>query len=54
MTEDDTEEKPERYLHEPIVLKFGGQFPWGDSDVLEVGSLDQHDLLTLRLERVKR
>jgi uncharacterized repeat protein (TIGR04076 family) len=36
------------------VLQFGGQFPWGDPDVLEIGCPDQHNLLTLRLERVRK
>jgi uncharacterized repeat protein (TIGR04076 family) len=35
------------------VMQFGGKYPWGDPDVLEIECPDRHNLLTIRLERVK-
>ena len=36
------------------TLQFGGNYPWGDPDVLELECPDRYNLLTLRLERKKR
>ncbi len=36
------------------VMQFGGNYPWGDPDVLEVECPDRYNVLTLRLERSKR
>jgi len=36
------------------TLQFGGKFPWGDPDVLELECPDRFNLLTLRLERKPR
>ncbi len=36
------------------VMQFGGQYPWGDPNVIELECPDRYNLLTLRLERVNR
>jgi uncharacterized repeat protein (TIGR04076 family) len=36
------------------VMQFGGRYPWGDPDVIELGCPDRTNILSLRLERVKR
>lgn len=36
------------------VMQFGGAFPWGDPNVLEMECPDRHNVLTIRLERIKR
>ncbi len=35
------------------VLQFGGKYPWGDPDVVELECPDRENVLALRLERVK-
>lgn len=36
------------------VMQFGGNYPWGDPDSIELECPDRYNLLTLRLERVSR
>lgn len=36
------------------VMQFGGNYPWGDSNSLEMECPDRYNLLTLRLEKVNR
>ncbi len=35
------------------VMQFGGKYPWGDPDIMEIGCPDRHNLLTMRVEKVK-
>jgi len=36
------------------VMQFGGQYPWGNPDVMDLECPDRYNILTLRLERRKR
>ncbi len=36
-----------------IMLQFGGQYPWGDPDVMTVECRDRRNLVTLELRREK-
>lgn len=36
------------------TFQFGGSLPWWGGDTIELQCPDSHNLLTLRLERVKR
>lgn len=36
------------------VLQFGGDYPWGNPGVIELECPDRGNLLSIRLERVKR
>ena len=36
------------------VMQFGGKYPWGDPNAIEMECPDRYNLLTLRLEGVNR
>ncbi len=36
-----------------VMLQFGGSFPWGDQDVLELECMDRTNAVTLELRREK-
>lgn len=36
------------------TLQFGGTYPWGDPDTVEVECPDRYNVLKAKLERVKR
>lgn len=35
------------------VLQFGGKFPWGQEDVIELGCIDSYNEVKIELRRVK-
>jgi len=34
-----------------IMLQFGGQYPWGDPDKVELECMDRHNAVTIELQR---
>lgn len=36
-----------------ILLQFGGQYPWGDPDRVELECMDRHNAVTIELQREK-
>ena len=34
-----------------IMLQFGGQYPWGDPDRVELECMDRHNAVTIELQR---
>ena len=36
-----------------ILLQFGGQYPWGDPDRVEVECMDRYNAVSMELQRVK-
>ncbi|HEX9975618.1 MAG TPA: TIGR04076 family protein [Dehalococcoidales bacterium] len=36
-----------------IMLQFGGKYPWGDPDKVQVECMDRYNAVTIELQRVK-
>lgn len=36
------------------MLQFGGQYPWGDPDRVEVECMDRHNAVTIELQRIRK
>ena len=34
-----------------IMLQFGGQYPWGEADRVELECMDRHNAVTIELQR---